>query len=76
MRHIFVKKIQEYLKYNNDSYFLTADLGFKAFEPLQKEFPDRFINTGVGENNTLGVAAGMAMSGKTIFVYSIVPFRC
>ena len=74
MRHIFVKKIQEYLKYNNDSYFLTADLGFKAFEPLQKEFPDRFINTGVGENNTLGVAAGMAMSGKTIFVYSIVPF--
>jgi len=74
MRHIFVEKVQEYLRLNNNSYFLTADLGFKAFESLQAEFPDRFINTGVGENNTLGVASGMAMSGKKVFVYSIVPF--
>ena len=74
MRHVFVKKVHEYLKNNKDSYFLSADLGFKAFELIQKEFPDRFINTGVGENNTLGVASGMAMSGKKIFVYSIVPF--
>ena len=42
---------------------------------LQSKFhPDRFINTGVGENNAIGVASGMAMSGKKIFVYSIVPF--
>jgi len=74
MRHIFVNKVYEHLKQNKDSYFLTADLGFNAFETLQKDFPDRFINTGVGENNALGVASGMAMSGKKIFVYSIVPF--
>ena len=74
MRHIFVNKVHEHLKQNKESYFLTADLGFNAFESLQKDFPERFINTGVGENNALGVASGMAMSGKKIFVYSIVPF--
>ena len=74
MRNIFVKEISNYLINNKDSYFLTADLGYNAFEALQKIAPDRFINTGVGENNMIGVACGMAMSGKKIFAYSIVPF--
>ncbi len=74
MRHVFVEQLSNYLDVNNEAYFLTADLGYKAFESLQDKFPDRFINTGVGENNTMGVASGMAMSGKKIFVYSIVPF--
>ncbi len=74
MRHIFVEQVSNYLKKNDDAYFLTIDLGYKAFEPLQKDFPHRFINTGVGENNAMGVASGMAMSGKKVFVYSIVPF--
>ena len=63
MRNIFVKEISNYLINNKDSYFLTADLGDNAFESLQKIAPDRFINTGVGEHNMIGVACGMAMSG-------------
>jgi transketolase len=41
--------------------------------------PQRFINTGVAEANTIGYAAGIALIGFNVFVYNIVPFvlyRC
>lgn len=79
MRHIFVKEfIVEVIK-NNNIYFLTGDLGYSAFEDIQNLIPSNFINAGVGENNMIGVASGLALSGKKVFVYSIVPFlifRC
>lgn len=74
MRNTFIKKISQYAKKNKNVYLLTADLGFRSFEPFQKEFPDRFINVGVAENNLVGLAAGMALSGKKVYVYSILPF--
>ena len=59
--------------------FITGDLGFNAFENLQKKMGDRFINAGVAEQNMIGVAAGMAYKGHRVFCYSIAPFivhRC
>lgn len=67
------------MKKNKNSYFLTGDLGFSVLEDLQKEFPTRVINMGVAEQNMIGVASGLALSGKKVFVYSIIPFvtmRC
>src|ERR1700674_786827 len=58
---------------------VTADLGFGVVEPFAKRFPDRFLNVGVAEQNMTGIAAGLAMSGKTVFTYSIANFptlRC
>ncbi|MCM8758626.1 MAG: 1-deoxy-D-xylulose-5-phosphate synthase [Candidatus Omnitrophica bacterium] len=60
-------------------FLLTGDLGFSVFETFRDKFPDRFINMGVAEQNMIGVAAGLALCGKIVFVYSIVPFvtlRC
>src|ERR1035438_1328963 len=59
--------------------FLTGDLGFNAFENIQTKMKDRFINTGVAEQNMIGMAAGMASKGYSVFCYSIAPFvtyRC
>lgn len=58
---------------------LTADMGFGVFEELQATYPDRFINTGVAEANTVGIAAGLALSGLRPFFYAQAPFatmRC
>lgn len=58
---------------------LSGDLGFSFFEEFIQRFPARFFNMGVAEANMIGVAAGLALSGKLPFVYSIVPFvtmRC
>jgi len=48
-------------------------------EPFADQFPDRFINAGVAEQNMTGLAAGMASEGYHVFTYSIAnfpTFRC
>jgi len=74
MRFVFVNKLINYSKKNKNVYLITSDLGYRAFEDFKKLFPERFINVGVAENNMVGVAAGLALSGKKVFVYSILPF--
>jgi len=53
---------------------LTADLGYAALEPMAERFPDRFVHVGVGEQNMLGLATGLAEAGFIPSVYSIVTF--
>ena len=58
---------------------MVGDLGYGAVEPFMNAYPERFINAGIAEQNMLGMAAGMAMAGKHVFVYSIAnfpTFRC
>lgn len=79
MRQAFVKTILEEAKKNKRIVLLTGDLGFSVLEEFQKKFPKRFFNVGVAEQNMIGVAAGLALSGKIVLVYSIIPFitlRC
>lgn len=74
MRNILVKKIIKNSKKNKNLYFLSADLGFNSFEILREELKDRFINVGVAENNMVGIAAGLALQKKDVYIYSIIPF--
>ena len=74
MRNIFVEKLIKRASKNKNIFFLTADLGYNSFEVFQKKFPDRFINVGVAENNMIGIATGLALLKKEVYVYSIVPF--
>ncbi|HLC94600.1 MAG TPA: transketolase C-terminal domain-containing protein [Patescibacteria group bacterium] len=79
MRGAIIGKIHELMKTNDKIYFLTGDLGYSVLEGIEKDFPRRFINVGVAEQNMMGIAAGLAMTGKKVFVYSIIPFvtmRC
>ena len=74
MRKAFVKALIELARRDKDICLLTGDLGYHVFEEFIKEFPDRFFNCGVSEQNMVGVSAGLALSGKKPYVYSIVPF--
>lgn len=74
MRYTFIKTLTEEAKKNKDIMLLTGDLGFTVFEDFREKYPDRFINVGVAEQNLMGIAAGLALSGKTVFAYSIATF--
>jgi len=79
MRQGVINEVYKLMKENKNIYFLTADLGYSVVEKIEKDFPKRFINVGVAEQNLMGIAAGLALSGKKVFVYSIIPFvtmRC
>ena len=74
MRAEFARKILAIAKSNSKVVFLSGDLGFMALEEVRDALGDRFINTGVAEQNMVSVAAGLAASGFVPVVYSIAPF--
>lgn len=79
MRIAFVKKLEELCHSDKDIFLLSADLGFKLFDGYRAKFPDRFLNMGIAETNMIGVATGLALSGKKVYCYSMIPFlimRC
>ena len=74
MRNRFIELLIEYVKKNKKTYLITGDLGYSVLEPFKERFPDNFINAGIAEQNMMGLAAGLAMEGNKVFVYSIVNF--
>lgn len=74
MRKVFFETLEEIAKKDESIYLLVADLGIKFFDTFRKIDPGRFINVGIAEANMIGVAAGLAMSGKNVYCYSIIPF--
>jgi transketolase len=54
---------------------LTADLSESTMvHDFQKKYPERFVECGVAEQNMMGVAAGLGLTGKTAFVSSYAVF--
>ena len=79
MRDTFVRTLIEIAKADKDVHLLTGDLGFGVLKPYWEQLPKQFTNVGIAEQNMTGIAAGMALSGKTVFTYSIGNFptlRC
>lgn len=66
--------ILPYFRKDKRLYLLVCDMGFGVTGQIKKEFPDRVINCGIMEQGTVGIAAGMSMSGLIPIVYSIVNF--
>ena len=55
-------------------FLLINDTGQFILSDFANNYPGRLINVGISEQNMVGVAAGLAESGKTVFVYSIASF--
>lgn len=67
--------ILEMAKQRDDFYVMSADLcQSSGLFKFREEFPDRFINSGIAEQNLIGVAAGLAKDGTNIFASSFAPF--
>ena len=79
MRNAFIQELVTLARQNPQIALIVGDLGYSVIEPFADEFPDRFINAGVAEQNMTGLAAGMASEGYHVFTYSIAnfpTFRC
>jgi transketolase len=79
MRTSFIETLCEAAQHDPRVWLLTGDLGYSVLERFASKFPERYLNAGVAEQNMVGVAAGLAMAGKIVFVYSIANFptiRC
>lgn len=79
MRTAFITELIEQARVRPEIFLVVGDLGYSVVEPFIQEFPTRFLNAGVAEQNMTGVAAGLASEGYHVFTYSIANFstlRC
>ena len=79
MRKIFNKTLLEIARKDPRIHLILADIGYGEIEGFAKEFPDRYYNVGVAEQNMTAVACGLAMEGNICVTYSIANFptlRC
>jgi transketolase len=74
MRRDFAKLLHTEMSKNLDIYLITGDLGYGLWDQVRDDYPDRFFNVGSSEMAMVGMAVGLAMEGKTPYVYSITPF--
>jgi len=74
MRRDFAKMLHREMSTNPDIYLITGDLGYGLWDQVRDDYPDRFFNVGSSEMAMMGMAIGLAMDGKTPYVYSITPF--
>lgn len=74
-RNGFGKGLLHLGEHNKDVVALTGDLAESTrVLDFAKKYPERFIECGVAEQNMMGVAAGLALAGKTPFVASYATF--
>ena len=74
MRDAFVRVLVEEMAGNDRIILITGDLGFGVLQPLWDRYPERILNAGIAEQGMIGMAAGLAATGKIVFVYSIGNF--
>jgi transketolase len=74
MRDSFIGTLCDRMVADDSIFFLTADLGAPALDRMRDEFPRRFINVGIAEQNLINVAAGLALEGFAVYTYAIAPF--
>ncbi len=79
MRTAFIETLNELADKDPRVCLIVGDLGYSVIEEFANKHPDQFVNAGVAEQNMIGLAVGMALSGKVVFTYSIGNFgtlRC
>ncbi len=78
-RNAFFDQFYKLASKDKNVIFLSADTDADSLVKFRKNYPKQFYNTGVTEQNSVTLAAGLALSGKKVFVYTMVPFitmRC
>lgn len=79
MRKTCLDMVYELAKTDDRVFFIGSDLGFGTLQQFRDEMPNRFFMEGVSEANVIGMAAGLALEGKVVYVNTIATFltrRC
>jgi transketolase len=79
MRDALLTRIWQAMSTDKKIFFTCADFGSPVLDKIRADFPDRFVNVGIAEQNLINVSAGLALEGYKVFAYAIAPFitmRC
>jgi len=79
MRDAFLDRVWRVMAEDESIFFTCADFGSPVLDKIREQFPDRFVNVGIAEQNLINVSAGLAIEGYKVFAYAIAPFitmRC
>lgn len=79
MRDTFFDALFELAKRDRNLILISADTGAICLDKFKKHLKKQYLNVGIAEQNMIGVAAGLALLGKKVYVYAIIPFatmRC
>jgi transketolase len=72
-RSVVGSTVHELGQKHDNVWALAADTG-GALSAFRKDFPDRFIDVGIAEQNCAGIAAGLALEGNVAFISGMIPF--
>lgn len=79
MRDVFMTALRDQMRLSADVFLVTADFGSPMLDVLVEDYPERFVNAGIAEQNLVNISAGMALEGTIVYAYAIAPFismRC
>lgn len=79
MRDALLEKIWIEMAQDAKIFFVSADFGSPVLDKIRRDFPDRFVNVGIAEQNLINVSVGLSLEGYKVFSYAIAPFitmRC
>ena len=79
MRDAFLSMLYQKAIENPDIILLTNDQGAISLDDFKEKLPNQFFNIGISEQNIISVAAGLVLTGKKVYVYSLLSFiylRC
>jgi len=74
MRKQFASYLIKLAEKDKDIMLLAGDVGFSYLEPFKEKLPDQYVNCGLAEQSMVGIATGLALSGKKPWIYSMIPF--
>ena len=74
MRAEFAQAMVALFHKRSSLVFITGDVGYMALEAVAETYAERFINSGVAEQNAVSLAAGLAREGHLPWVYGQAPF--
>ncbi len=74
MRKTCLRMIYELAQHDKRIVFIGSDLGAGVMADFKRTLPDQFFMEGIGEANMVGMAAGMALSGKIVYCHTIATF--
>ncbi len=74
MRDAFIEEVHARMSGDGRIFFLSADFGSPRLDAIRADFPDRFINVGIAEQNLVNVSTGLALEGFIVYAYAIAPF--
>ena len=79
MRDVFLERIWKSMAADEKIFFVSADFGSPVLDKIRADYPKRFVNVGIAEQNLINISAGLALEDYTVFAYAIAPFitmRC